>query len=169
MACNDSPIRPSRSVASAPKQTSYPGNTLTEHYHFFRTFEFVADCPLVPNRNCPLVPNRSRSKGRGHRRNELVRCPNVCGAQRAIEDEHRAPNKHDICLGLSLNFCSFHGWRKMELMEFQFQQELGSSTANPGTIAHLFRGDFAGQRMFSSSKRRPRSEANSGPTRKEPT
>lgn len=43
----------------------------------------------------------------------------------------------------------------MELMEFQFQQGLGSSSASPGAIAYLFRGDFAGQRMFSSSKRAP--------------
>src|SRR5258707_9139318 len=57
----------------------------------------------------------------------------------------------------------------MELMEFQFQQRLGSSGANPGAIAHLFRGDFAGQRMFSSSKRTPRSEAISASTLKKPT
>jgi tetratricopeptide (TPR) repeat protein len=47
----------------------------------------------------------------------------------------------------------------MELMEFQFQQGLGSSSANPEAIAHLFRGDFAGRRTFSSSRRTPRSES----------
>ncbi len=57
----------------------------------------------------------------------------------------------------------------MGMMEFQFQQRLGSSSANLGTVAHLFAGDFAGRRMFLPSKRTPKSKSSVAHTRNKPT